>query len=739
MKQARELVDADRASLFLKESDDSLYSVYADGMETIRCQIGQGIAGHVVYSGKAALVNDVYADSRFDSSMDIHSNYRTRSVMCVPLFDPDPCGCIEIINKRHGSFDQHDLEVMQKFAETIVPAIGNCIDSAAVASELNAMREELGRVKHELQVAQKGAQDGEKKSRLLRHISSLQSEHEEDICTFFDAEVYGNNDDLVRCLNRVVHQCKSLIAAERCTLFLIDEVNNNLWSVLADGVNERIVVPLSQGIAGCVAQTGEVMRISDVTRENTKHFKLNSVSYETKALLTIPILSGGKVVGVLQAINKEEGDDAFSQEDEDLLVDFAPHISATLIAIKTQVELSRTSADQVSKVKDDMEALRKVHEATHNDFHKHKSAWTKLSRKMSSTMKLEDLFEGIVDHAVTLIGCDRGTLFMIDAETNELWSKAGTSHSLRQEIRLSLGAMGDSIAGDVALTGRPVNVSNAYEDSRFRSTVDTTSGFRTQNVLCCPVFSPGADRHVVAVLEFMNKVPEFNAEDEHTVNEICAQLGGAIQSCYTRIHVSEQAESAASTLHALENELSETRKEVRASIKHRLKLESMLKVTRKLRAENKIGALFEHTMDSVKLLMHADGARLFLIDETTGDLWSQRASDQIHLRRGTGIPGACLASASIVNVPDAQSDPRFEHAVDIMSASTTRSILCAPVFSNSTKKTCSALSRYLTNTHQPTRKSVRLTKTTRTCWKCTAPISGKPSHRASTMHKVRKL
>ena len=110
----------------------------------------------------------------------------------------------------------------------------------------------------------------------------------------------------------------------------------------------------------------------------------------------------------------------------------------------------------------------------------------------------------------------------------------------------------------------------------------------------------------------MNKNPAFNAEDEKTAAEICAQLSGSIQNCYSHTRVAEQAQSAAATLHALEDELSQTRNEVKMKMKRQLKLESMLKITRKLRAENEIGALFDHTMQSVKDFAHAESARVFL-------------------------------------------------------------------------------------------------------------------------------
>ena len=120
-----------------------------------------------------------------------------------------------------------------------------------------------------------------------------------------------------------MQQCKSLISAERCTLFLIDVTKSQLWSVLADGVRERIVVPLSNGVAGHVAQTGQPMRVDNAAAEEYFASDVDSrTHFKTKSLLTIPINSPStsNVIGVLQAINKDDaGADAFSEDDQELL------------------------------------------------------------------------------------------------------------------------------------------------------------------------------------------------------------------------------------------------------------------------------------------------------------------------------------------------------------------------------------------------------------------------------------
>jgi adenylate cyclase len=55
---------------------------------------------------------------------------------------------------------------------------------------------------------------------------------------------------------------RDLVSAERCTLFLVDRDNEQLWSKVAHGSGE-IRMPMTQGISGHVACTGEILNIPD--------------------------------------------------------------------------------------------------------------------------------------------------------------------------------------------------------------------------------------------------------------------------------------------------------------------------------------------------------------------------------------------------------------------------------------------------------------------------------------------
>src|SRR5262245_25847544 len=86
LKKINDAVEADRATLYLLDDHGGeLVSRIVQGEEvrSIRLKVGQGIAGMVAQTSRALLVNDPYADPRFNPEWDMTSGYRTRSILVV--------------------------------------------------------------------------------------------------------------------------------------------------------------------------------------------------------------------------------------------------------------------------------------------------------------------------------------------------------------------------------------------------------------------------------------------------------------------------------------------------------------------------------------------------------------------------------------------------------------------------------------------------------------------------------
>src|SRR5688572_28395891 len=148
-----------------------------------------------------------------------------------------------------------------------------------------------------------------------------------------------------------------------------------------------------------------------------------------------------------------------------------------------------------------------------------------IGRVLGSNLELDPLLSEIVSRTTDLLEADRSTLFLVDPEKNELWSKVLEGKELR-EIRLPTGV---GVAGWVAEHGKPLHIKNAYKDKRFNPEFDRRSGYRTRAMLVWPVRRPQM-AEVSAVIQVLNKRSgQFNATDERLLEAIASEIGVALE------------------------------------------------------------------------------------------------------------------------------------------------------------------------------------------------------------------
>ncbi|MBT3216743.1 MAG: PP2C family protein-serine/threonine phosphatase [Candidatus Marinimicrobia bacterium] len=119
LQKTTEVMDADRSSLFIyDESTNELWSKVAEGLDEkeIRFPVGIGIAGDVAKTLKTANIIDAYDDDRFNPEFDKKTNYRTKSVLCMPMMNNEGnlVGVVQVLNKKDGeSFGSQDENLLE--------------------------------------------------------------------------------------------------------------------------------------------------------------------------------------------------------------------------------------------------------------------------------------------------------------------------------------------------------------------------------------------------------------------------------------------------------------------------------------------------------------------------------------------------------------------------------------------------------------------------------------------------
>ncbi|KAL4230916.1 cGMP-dependent 3' [Mactra antiquata] len=144
-------------------------------------------------------------------------------------------------------------------------------------------------------------------------------------------DLFTNLDDLTKLLREIMQQARNLTNAERCSVFLIEPDTDELVAKVFDGittnkdneVQEEIRMPITQGIAGQVATSGELLNIKDAYAHPLFYRGIDdSTGFRTRNILCFPIKNEkGTVLGVAQLCNKKNAA-YFTTFDEEIATAF---------------------------------------------------------------------------------------------------------------------------------------------------------------------------------------------------------------------------------------------------------------------------------------------------------------------------------------------------------------------------------------------------------------------------------
>ncbi|HLA34789.1 MAG TPA: GAF domain-containing protein [Rhodocyclaceae bacterium] len=281
---------------------------------------------------------------------------------------------------------------------------------------------------------------------------------------------------------------------------------------------------------------------------------------------------------------------------------------------------------------------------------RHAELLLEVTRRMASYGTLDEVLQALVEMTTTELNAERGSLFLNDPDSNELYSRVAQGN-IQREIRI-LNSSG--VAGYVYTSGEALIIHDAYADDRFNRSIDEQTGFTTRNILCVPLKTVKGE--VIGVAQTLNKHSgKFTLQDLSLLEAMTSQGTLALQSA--------QFIERMQAIRRQEMEFIDVVSEVTADIK--------------------LGSLLQKVMGEATRLLNAERSTLFLNDEKTHELWSEVGqgleSMQIRLPNHLGIAGAVFNAGKSINIPYAYADLRFNPAFDKKTGYFTRSILCVPI------------------------------------------------------------
>lgn len=276
---------------------------------------------------------------------------------------------------------------------------------------------------------------------------------------------------------------------------------------------------------------------------------------------------------------------------------------------------------------------------------------------LAKTKSLDEALETLVKITTSTIGAERGTIFLNDSSTGELYSRIAQG-SFRREIRI-MNSKG--VAGWVFSHNEGAIIPDAYKDDRFNKAVDVRTGFRTKSILCAPLRTVNGEK--IGVSQILNKIDgEFTQDDLELLEAMTEQAAIAIQGNI----IVEQVEAA-----------------------RKQELE-FLDVVSQVASELELTPLLQKIISTISTMLDCERATLFINDEKTNELYTEvgEGLDEksiIRFPNHLGIAGTVFTSAKPVNIPHAYADLRFNPSFDKQTGFFTRSILCMPVLNKEGK------------------------------------------------------
>jgi PAS domain S-box-containing protein len=317
---AHGLLDASNTVLYLlDDSGKTLLPRVALGADSVvmrqsTLQVGEGLSGLAVQSKRSYILNEAHL-----SSISKHvegTPLEPEALLVVPLLQRDQ-GVGVLAVSRYGEgvqFGLGDQEIAELLASQAVVAINN--------------------------------------ARLYVHVRR----RADDMASLNRiARTVGSTLDLEEVLRQVIQELNQSFHVEAGSILLVDEEQNDLYFVTTlEGGLERFLdvrIPIGVGIVGYVAEKSEPLVVNDPTNDPRFYSKVSSdVGFVNRNLICVPLISRDRVIGVIELLNKEEGE--FDQDDLDRLQGIAATVAVAIenagLYQQTEEERSRLTAILIS-------------------------------------------------------------------------------------------------------------------------------------------------------------------------------------------------------------------------------------------------------------------------------------------------------------------------------------------------------------------------------------------------------
>ena len=201
------------------------------------------------------------------------------------------------------------------------------------------------------------------------------------------AEIISSVMDIEVLVPTIMERACSLLATERCSVFIVDSAKKELVTQFQGGLSQKIRMPMNRGIVGHTATTGNIVNITDAYSDPRFDKAVDlATGFKTRTILTVPIYNNrGEIAGVTEMINRNDGQ-AFDDDDIKVLKVFN---------VFCGISLDNSKMYQVS-----LDLTRQLR------------GFVEMSAALSETKKVQDVLMEILKNAMDVVHANRGTIYL---------------------------------------------------------------------------------------------------------------------------------------------------------------------------------------------------------------------------------------------------------------------------------------------------------------------------------------
>jgi len=335
--------------------------------------------------------------------------------------------------------------------------------------------------------------------------------------------------DLPSVLSAIVGQVCALLRCDRASLFVVDD-DGGVVSLVLVGDAPTIRLRPGEGIAGAVVQSGRSIRIDDAWQDPRFHRATDEATgYRTRALLAVPLLEGGRVRGVVEALNKEGGH--FDDDDEALLLGIGGEIALAVERARQVEELERQRAMLDRRVQE-LDLL------------------VDIDRAIAGADFVQGILDVVCACVKDVVRSDGASIALVDKRTSALLYRAAVGVGQERLIGVAV-ATDTGLAGIALREHQPVRVGDALGDARHAASLSKTTGLVPGPLICVPLVVPvDGEEKALGVLTAVRGrgapegarcvAPPFSVEDERLLVLLAARVASAVQGSERRERAREK-------------------------------------------------------------------------------------------------------------------------------------------------------------------------------------------------------